>query len=139
MNRTFYLLSLSLFVLAVGSGIYVVLKEFNRMVCPSPPVQVFDLEAAGSQVYRVEFLREEVDLKLPVDLTRAGDLMSQFQRDLVEGKDPGIVAEAGKVTAGWWATLREAGNRFISGLLSSSAAAAGSLQKQLQTWKAGER
>jgi hypothetical protein len=138
-NRAFYILSLSLFLLAVGSGVYVVLKEFNRMVCPSSPVRVFDLEAAGEQVYRVEFLQEEVDFKLPVDLTRAGELVSRIQRDLVAGGYPELVAETRKVVTVWCSTLREAGNRFISDLMSSAAAAAGSLQVRLQTWKAGER
>lgn len=135
MNRTFYLLTLFLFVLAVSSGVCVVLKEFNRMVCPAAPVRVFDLEAAGSQAYRVEFLREEADLNLPVDLTRAEGLMKKCQRDLVEGKCLATVAKAGKVTAGWCSTLREAGSRLVSYLLSRSAAAAGSFQERLQTLK----
>jgi hypothetical protein len=138
-NRTFYLLTLFFFVLAVSTGVCVVLKEFNRMVCPAAPVRAFNLEAGGSQTCRIEFLLEESELKLPVDLNRAGDLMKQYQRDLVEGKCLATVAKAGKVTAGWCSTLREAGNRFVSDLLSRSAAAAGSFQERLHTRKAGER
>lgn len=127
MNRIVYLLTLFFFMLAVSTGVCMVLSEFNRMVRPAAPVRVFNLETAGNQVYHVEFLGVDANMRLPVNLTRVEDFMEKGKAALKGVKYP-EVAGIKEVFAGWWLALQQAGGGLVSDILARTPAAAESIK-----------
>lgn len=84
-SRTGYLTVLIIFLIAVASGVSVVLEEFNRMVYPAGPVRPFNFNENGPGAWEVEFLGEKVRVELPdspVPDVLAGDLVQEGRRYL---------------------------------------------------------
>mgnify|MGYP005844705301 CR=1 FL=1 len=63
-----YMLVFLFFFITVAAGVSVVLSEFNRMVYPAGPAEVFRMDCEDSGGCRIEFLGEKIVLYPPAGM-----------------------------------------------------------------------